>query len=136
MRPRQASRRLLLAATLLALAPGTAPATTVQPLDLRTISAQSTVIVVGRVRSVVDRSTRDVLTEYVSIDVGAVLQGSLPAHRITVRVREGLVFFDRRLKRGDAGVFFLVAGENAVWDAAYPGSFALFEAGATLDLPQ
>ena len=92
-------------------------------------------MVIGQVRAVVDRSTKDVLLEYASIDIATVLQGKTEATRLTVRIRQGLVFFDRRLKRGDSGVFFLVPGENGTWDAAYPGSFALFEGGATLDLP-
>ena len=126
---------LLSACALLSLGPTRAPASTILPLDLRAIAGQSALIVVGRVRSVVDRSTQDVLLEYASIDVATVLQGQTEVTRLTVRIRQGLVFFDRRLKRGDSGVFFLVPGENGIWDAAYPGSFALFESGAVLDLP-
>jgi len=126
---------LLASCALLSVGPAPAPASTILPLDLRAIAGQSALVIVGQVRSVVDRSTKDVLLEYASIDVATVLQGKTEATRLTVRIRQGLVFFDRRLKRGDSGVFFLVPGENGTWDAAYPGSFALFEGGATLDLP-
>jgi len=126
---------LLAACVLLPLCPAAAPASTIAPLDLRTIAAQSSLVVVGRVRSVVDRSTKDQLLEYASVDVASVLQGRIEASRLIVRIRQGLVFFDRRLKRGDSGVFFLVPAENGTWDAAYPGSFALFEPGTTLDIP-
>jgi hypothetical protein len=133
--PRPRAVVLLTACALLSLGPTRAPASTILPFDLRAIAGESALVVIGQVRAVVDRSTKDVLLEYASIDIATVLQGKTEATRLTVRIRQGLVFFDRRLKRGDSGVFFLVPGENGTWDAAYPGSFALFEGGATLDLP-
>jgi len=136
MRPLRTTCCLLATATVLTFGPSPTPASTIEPLDLRTIAAQSELIVVGRVRSVVDHSTASLLLEYASIDIGSVLHGSVAATRITVRVRQGIASFDRRLKRGDSGVFFLVPGEGGIWDAAYPGSFALFEGGAALDLPR
>ncbi len=123
------------ACVLLALGPAAVPASTILPLDLRTIAAQSVLVVVGRVRAVVDRSTKEQLLQFASIDVASVLQGTATEQRLTVRIRQGLTTFDRRLKRGDSGVFFLVPRENGIWDAAHPGSFALFEQGATLEAP-
>ena len=118
--PRPRAVVLLTACALLSLGPTRAPASTILPLDLQAIAGESALVVIGQVRAVVDRSTKDVLLEYASIDIATVLQGKTEATRLTVRIRQGLVFFDRRLKRGDSGVFFLVPGPNVIsWYFAF-----------------
>src|SRR5262249_43358482 len=90
---------LLASATLVLPAPPARPST-ILPLDLRTLTGDSTLIVLGQVRSVADRSTESLLFQEVTIEVVEVLRGRFDGPRLIVRVRQGLVNFDRILKRG------------------------------------
>lgn len=101
------------------------------PLPVATIADRASLIVVGSVigtRRVEEE--KGLLETRVSVRVAAVLRGRFdPRKTLEVRTRSGLVFFDRRLERGDAGVLFLRPIGNGEYEAAYPGSFALFERG-------
>jgi hypothetical protein len=63
------------------------------------------------------------------VKVIAVLRGTYTERVLKVRTRTGLVFFDRHLEVGDAGVLFLKPSARGDFEAAYPGSFALFQEG-------
>lgn len=111
------------------LAAVTLAATSIAPLDLSALPGQSTLIVTGYVLNT--RTTRnDSVFEKLSVvRVVSVLRGTAPKPPLHIRTRTGLVFFDRHLEPGDSGVFFLRPSENGTFEAAYPGSFALFQQG-------
>jgi hypothetical protein len=64
-----------------------------------------------------------------TVRVVRVLRGTCTGEVLRVRTRTGLVFFDRHLEAGDAGVLFLKASPRGDFESAYPGGFALFEKG-------
>jgi hypothetical protein len=106
-------------------------ASRIEPLDPAKLPAQSTLIVTGCVTDT--RTTNDGpegLHKISTIRVAAVLKGTSMG-TLRVRTRTGLVFFDRHLEVGESGVFFLKVGEGGVFEAAYPGGFALFREGRT-----
>ena len=105
-------------------------ASTMVPLDPARLPAQSSLIVTGCVTSTRVVHTKPTYEELSTIEVAAVLKGT-SAKTIRVRTRTGLIFFDRHLKRGESGVFFLTPSEKGTYEAAYPQGFALFEDGAT-----
>ena len=106
-------------------------ASTMIPLDPAKLPAQSPLIVTGCVTSTRIVGTKDTVREQMStITVAAVLKGT-SAKTIRVRTRTGFLFFDRHLKRGESGVFFLKPAEKGTYEAAYPQGFALFRDGMT-----
>jgi hypothetical protein len=125
----QPLRALSAAALAACLGSAAAAPTSIQPLDLRKLPHQATLVVLGQVAVVEDHSTKDDLIQDVLVEVTQVLAGHFEGPRLLLHVRRGFVFFDRILHRGDAGVFYLAAAEGGAYQAAYPGSFALFEAG-------
>jgi len=103
-------------------------ASTLQPIDLNTLQKQSPLVVVGYVTAT--RTTLNapaILEKRSALQVISVLRGSWGQRILHVRTRTGLAAFDRHLKPGDNGVFFLTPLPNGDFEAAYPGSFALFE---------
>jgi hypothetical protein len=101
---------------------------TIAPLDLNTLPAQSSLIVTGRV--VDTRTIRNddaVLEKLSTMRVATVLRGTFRERTLRIRTRTGLAFFDRHLVPGENGVFFLKPAPRGEFEAAYPGSFALFE---------
>src|SRR5262249_50864468 len=101
-------------------------ATSISPLDLPTLKARSTLVVTGyvlRVRLV--REDKVTLEREATIRVDGVLLGRYEQPTLRLRLRQGFVFFDRIVTKGDGGVFFLVPAENGAFDQAYPGSIAL-----------
>ena len=100
---------------------------TIQPLDLKALPAQSSLIVTGHVLST--RTTlndRGLFEKLSTVRVVTVLRGTWREHTLRVRTRTGLVFFDHHLAPGESGVFFLKPSPYGDFEAAYPGSFALF----------
>lgn len=121
-------RRLAIALT--ALVTLTIRASTILPLDLKALPAQATLIVTGYVVETRTVHNDNVTLEKAStIRVVTVLKGTYTQRTLRVRTRTGLVFFDHHLRAGDSGVFFLKPSTGSNFEAAYPGSFALFEEG-------
>jgi len=109
-------------------------ASQIEPLDLTTLNGQSTLVITGYVTGVRHmHSGRGLYEDTVTVRVTGVLRGKHAGQSLKLRVRQGLVFFDRPLSTGDSGVFFLKTTEDERFDAAYPGSFALFQNGAVKD---
>lgn len=105
-------------------------ATSIPPLDLTTLDAQSTLVVCGYVVKVTTIQDKNgIFEQHATLRVASVLRGTITARTIRVRMRTGLVFFDRMLVKGDSGVFYLKRVQNDLFEAAYPGSFALFRNG-------
>lgn len=103
----------------------------ISPLDLTALPGQSTLIVTGYVtstRTVLDAPA--VLEKRSVVRVVSVLRGTPPKPPLRIRTRTGLVFFDRHLQPGDSGVFYLKPSVDGTYEAAYPGSFALFQQGS------
>ena len=110
---------------------------TMVPMELKDLPGQASVVALGHVISV--RTTqRDgaVLEKLATVKVIAVLRGTYTERALKVRTRTGLVFFDRHLEVGDAGVLFLKPSARGDFEAAYPGSFALFEEGTFKPWPK
>ena len=110
-------------------------ASTIKPLDLTTLDAKASLVVTGYVVKV--EAVRDdpaVLEQTAVIRVSSVLRGTYSARTLRVRMRIGLVFFDRMLVKGDSGVFYLKQLADGRFEAAYPGSFALFRQGTVRPL--
>ena len=105
-------------------------ASSIPPLDLTTLDARSPLIVCGyvlRVTTIHDKA--GIFEQHATLRIASVLRGTITARTIRVRMRTGLVFFDRMLVQGDSGVFYLNRVEGDLFEAAYPGSFALFRNG-------
>ena len=103
-------------------------ASSIEPLDLKALNGQATLVITGYVTNVkVIQTGRGVEERTVTVQVTGVLRGKHEATSLKLRVRQGLVFFDRPLRIGDSGVFFLKSAGDGRFDAAYPGSFALFQ---------
>jgi hypothetical protein len=102
----------------------------IAPLDLTTLPKQASLVVTGYVMSTrITQSGSGVLEKISIVRVVSVLQGAYVESSLRVRTRTGLVFFDRHLDPGDTGVFFLKRISHGPFEAAYPGSFALFQRG-------
>ena len=100
----------------------------VERLDVASIGARSTLIVTGTVTAVKPLpSTKGLSIQIVTVKVASVMKGVYRAATLTIRTRQGLVHFDRDLRRGDAGVFFLREGERGNFELAHPAAAALFE---------
>jgi hypothetical protein len=120
-----------LAIALTVLVTLTIHASSFLPLDLQTLPAQTTLIVTGYVvetRTI--RGDKSTLEKLSTVRVVTVLKGTYAKRTLRIRTRTGFAFFDRHLRPGDSGVFFLTPSTGSDFEAAYPGSFALFENGA------
>lgn len=121
---------ILLVALSLALGIADSRATSIQPLDLQKLNSQSSLIATGYVTAVKKVLVTNGFTEWeAKVAIASVLSGHYEQPVLTLRLRLGLVYFDRLLKVGDSGVFFLSPTADGKMDAAYPGSFALFQQG-------
>lgn len=102
----------------------------IAPMDLQALRGQSTLILLGEVvESRVKQNGHGLLEKVATIKVATTLYGTYSGKVIRVRTRTGLVFFDRHLVAGDGGVFFLKPSSRGDFEAAYPGSLALFQTG-------
>ena len=104
-------------------------ASTIQPMDLTRLPSQSSLVITGYVRTVRTMPDRTVRIKIATVRVVSVLRGNYSRRTLQVRTQVGLVGFDRELSAGDSGVLFLTPSSDGVFEAAYPGSFALFEKG-------
>ena len=103
----------------------------IEPMQLETLTDQSSLVVIGHViSSRTTQDTRGLLEKVATVRVVRVLRGTYSESVLRVRTRTGLVFFDRHLAAGDGGVLFLKPSARGDFEAAYPGSFALFPEGA------
>jgi len=119
-----------LIATIMALLSSlSATASSIEPLDLATLDAKASLVINGYVVSVTEEKLSGLFEQMAVIRVASVLKGTYPERTLRVRTRVSLVFFDRTLARGDAGVFYLKKTPEGFYEAAYPGSFALFQNG-------
>lgn len=101
-----------------------------EPMELKALPSQATVVAIGQV--IRSRTTHDgpgFHEKLATVRVVAVLRGTYTEKVLKVRTRTGLVFFDRHLEVGDGGVLFLKPSPYGDFEAAYPGSFALFQEG-------
>jgi hypothetical protein len=97
---------------------------------LGTLADQATLVVIGTVIGTRTAEDTSAYTERLAmVRIVRVLQGTYTESTLRVRTRTGLVFFDRHLKVGDGGVLFLKASARGDFEAAHPGSFALFGKG-------
>jgi hypothetical protein len=118
---------LLIATSIASLAGVSLGASSIAPLDLTTLDARSPLVVCGYVVKVTTIHDKAGLFEqHATLRIASVLRGTITARTIRVRMRTGLVFFDRMLVKGDSGVFYLNRVQGDLFEAAYPGSFALF----------
>jgi hypothetical protein len=105
-------------------------ASSIPPLDLTTLNAPSTLVVCGYVVKVTTIHDKvGIFEQHATLRIASVLRGTVTARTLRVRMRTGLVFFDRMLVKGDSGVFYLKSVQGDLFEAAYPGSFALFRNG-------
>ena len=118
--------------TLLALALAHLPARSsqIEAMDLRAATAGAPLVITGYVASRKLVQDSPGITEYeATVIVTGVLRGKPGLAKIRLRLRTGLVFFDRLVEPGDSGVFLLKPTEKGAYEAEYPGSFALFQPG-------
>lgn len=123
-------RALMMAA--LALVAGLQPATStsIEPIDLQAVSATAPLVIAGYVSDCRLIFARSGVSEYEArVKVLGVLRGETAAATIRLTLRQSLVHFDRLVEKDDSGVFFLKPAQNGTYQAAYPGSFALFQSG-------
>ena len=107
---------------------------TMMPLDPREIGQQAPLVVVGVVESVRVQREENAFVEWRAVvRVESVLRGTYVSERLDLRLRRGLVFFDRKLARGDAGVFFLRAAEGGFFRSEHPAAIALFQPGTVIE---
>lgn len=122
-------KRALAVVVVIALS-RTAWATEIPPLDAGSVSATAPLVVTGYV---LDRKLVHELSgvaEYsATVQVLDVLRGDPALKQVRLRLRTSLVHFDLLVERGDSGVFFLKPSDDGAFEAAYPGSFALFQRG-------
>ena len=112
-------------------------ASQIEPLDLKALPGQSTLVVIGQVVSTRTTISSNGLYEKLSVvRITSVLQGKYAQKDVRVRTRSGLVFFDRHLEPGDSGVFFLKPSPYGDFGSAYPNSFALFQKQTVKPLQQ
>lgn len=132
-RLRSRSRRTLwlLGASLVAagLTPRVAESSSIVAMDLESVASSAPLVVVGTVVAVQVVDQRAIYQAIATVRVAAVLRGK-DATEVRIVLRRSLVHFDRLLEVGQSGVFLLQPAEGALFEAAYPGSFALFEDGA------
>lgn len=99
-------------------------------LNLAKLPNQSALVVTGYVIGTSTiRNDNAVLEKRSTVRIITVLRGTAPKGTLHIRTRTGLVFFDRHLLPGDSGVFFLKPAPGGMFEAASPGSFALFQQG-------
>ena len=104
-------------------------ASSIPPMDLNKLPGQASLVVLGRVTASRVTNDRGFHEKVSTVRVVAVLRGAYREPSLRVWTRTGLVFFDRHLEAGDGGVFFLKVSPRGGFEAAYPGSFALFQEG-------
>lgn len=115
---------------LVALVTLSASASQIEPMKLSELADRASLVVIGSVvDSTTTPNTRGFTEKIVTVKVAKVLKGAYAKPYLRVRTRSGLVFFDRHLAAGDGGVLFLKPSEKGTFEAAYPGSFALFQQG-------
>jgi hypothetical protein len=129
------SKRHLVALSMALLTCASLGASSIPPLDLSTLDVRSSLVVCGYVVKVTTIQDKDgIFEQHATLRIASVLRGTITARTIRVRMRTGRVFFDRLLVKGDSGVFYLKRVQNDLFDAAYPGSFALFRNGTVQPL--
>lgn len=98
-------------------------------MDLGKVASSAPLVVAGTVVALTVIEQKPLYQAVATVRVSAVLRGRA-IREVRVRLRISLVHFDQRLKVGQSGIFFLQPAEGDQFDAAYPGSFALFADGS------
>ncbi|HEX7830263.1 MAG TPA: hypothetical protein VF787_11435 [Thermoanaerobaculia bacterium] len=115
---------------LVALVTLSASASQIEPMKLSELTDRASLVVIGTVvGSKTTPDTRGFTETIVTVKIAKVMKGAYARPYLRIRTRSGLVFFDRHLAVGDGGVLFLKSSTNDAFEAAYPGSFALFQQG-------